>query len=108
MTQRRESSAENPFDVAREAASIIAQKSGISSHDIGLTLGSGWGKAADLLGETVSEIPAEDLPGFSRSGVPGHSGIIRSIELPGQNTPSLSAPELISTKIKAFGRLHTR
>ena len=84
MTQRRESSAENPFAVAREAASIIAQKSGISSHDIGLTLGSGWGKAADLLGETVSEIPAEDLPGFSRSGVPGHSGIIRSIELPGQ------------------------
>ncbi|WP_458859398.1 nucleoside phosphorylase-I family protein, partial [Mycobacteroides abscessus] len=50
-------------------------------HDIALTLGSGWGKAADLIGETVSEIPASEVPGFSASAVPGHSGTVRSIRL---------------------------
>ena len=72
----------DPFDVARDAAAVIAAKSGIERHDIALTLGSGWGKAADLVGETVSEIPAAEVPGFSASAVPGHSGTVRSIRLP--------------------------
>ena len=46
----------NPFEIAQEAAKQIAKISGIPSHDIALTLGSGWAKAADLIGETVSEI----------------------------------------------------
>ncbi|MBF4591207.1 purine-nucleoside phosphorylase [Curtobacterium sp. VKM Ac-1395] len=71
----------DPFDVARDAAAVIAEQSGIDRHDIALTLGSGWGKAADLIGETVSEIPASDVPGFSASAVPGHSGTVRSIRL---------------------------
>ena len=71
----------DPFDVARDAAAVIATESGIERHDIALTLGSGWGKAADLLGETVSSIDAADVPGFSASAVPGHSGTIRSVRL---------------------------
>jgi purine-nucleoside phosphorylase len=71
----------DPFDVARDAAAVIAEQSGIDRHDVALTLGSGWGKAADLIGETVSEIPASDVPGFSASAVPGHSGTVRSIRL---------------------------
>ena len=71
----------DPFDVARDAAAVIAEQSGIDRHDIALTLGSGWGKAADFIGETVSEIPASDVPGFSASAVPGHSGTVRSIRL---------------------------
>jgi purine-nucleoside phosphorylase len=72
----------DPSDVARDAAEVIAQRSGIERHDIALTLGSGWAKAADLIGETVSEIPATDVPGFSASAVVGHTGTIRSVRMP--------------------------
>ena len=73
--------ATNPFDVAAEAASQIAKRTGINSHRIALTLGSGWAKAADLLGETVAEIPADEVLGFSRPAVEGHVGTLRSIAL---------------------------
>ena len=65
----------------REAALKIARESGIEEHDIALILGSGWAKAADLIGETIAEIPADEVPGFSASGIPGHTGMIRSIRL---------------------------
>ncbi len=70
-----------PADLARQAAQSIKAASGIETHDIALTLGSGWAKAADLLGETVAEIPASNIPGFHASGIPGHTGTIRSIRL---------------------------
>ena len=69
----------DPKDVAREAATQIAKKTGVAKHDIALTLGSGWGKAADLIGETVAEVPATDITGFSKPAVEGHVGTIRSI-----------------------------
>jgi purine-nucleoside phosphorylase len=72
----------NPFEFAEKAAAAIAQKSGVPRHDIALTLGSGWSKAADLIGETVSEIPANEIPGFHKPAVAGHVGTIRSIKLP--------------------------
>jgi purine-nucleoside phosphorylase len=68
--------------LAQEAADAIANKTGVAVHDIGLTLGSGWARAADLIGETILEIPADEVPGFSASGIPGHTGTIRSILLP--------------------------
>ena len=74
--------ATSPFEVAQEAAAQLAEKSGISSHRIALTLGSGWAKAADLIGETVSEIPATEITGFSAPAVEGHVGTLRSVELP--------------------------
>ena len=69
----------DPNDVAREAAAQIAAISGVARHDIALTLGSGWSKAADLIGETVAEIPATEITGFSKPAVEGHVGTIRSI-----------------------------
>jgi len=72
----------DPFQIAELAAQVIADKSGIAQHDIALTLGSGWAKAADLIGETVSTIDAADIPGFTRSEVVGHVSTIRSILLP--------------------------
>ena len=69
----------NPFEVAQAAAERIAALSGVAQHDIALTLGSGWGKAADLIGETVAEFPATDIIGFSKPAVEGHVGTIRSI-----------------------------
>lgn len=69
----------DPKEVAREAAAQIAKKSGVARHDIALTLGSGWAKAADLIGETVAEFPATDITGFSRPAVEGHVGTIRTV-----------------------------
>lgn len=72
----------NPFEVARQAADQIAQKTGVAHHRIALTLGSGWAKAADLIGETVAEIPAQEIVGFSAPAVEGHVGTLRSVRLP--------------------------
>lgn len=71
----------NPFHVASEAAAQIAEKTGVSSHRLALTLGSGWAKAADAMGETVAEIPASDIVGFSQPAVEGHVGTLRSVKL---------------------------
>ncbi len=73
--------AADPFEIAREAAARIAEISGVERHDIALTLGSGWAKAADLLGETVATIPATDIPGFSAPALAGHVGTLRSVRL---------------------------
>ena len=72
----------NPFDLATEAAAKIAELTGIAKHDIALTLGSGWAKAADLIGETVATIDATEIPGFLPPAVHGHVATIRSIKLP--------------------------
>jgi purine-nucleoside phosphorylase len=71
----------DPIAAAAEAAGILNSRAGVDRHDIALVLGSGWGGAADLLGETVSEIPAEEVPGFRAPSVPGHGGTLRTIRL---------------------------
>jgi purine-nucleoside phosphorylase len=65
-----------------KAAEFVISRSGGTSFDSALILGSGWAHAADLIGETIAEIPADEVPGFSPSGIPGHTGTIRSIRLP--------------------------
>jgi len=72
----------DPFAIAREAADQIADLTGVEHHDIALTLGSGWGKAAELIGETTHTIAATDVPGFSKPAVEGHVGTLRSVLLP--------------------------
>ena len=72
----------DPFEVATTAASEIAEKTGVARHDIALTLGSGWAKAADLIGETTATIPATEITGFSKPALAGHVGSLRSVLLP--------------------------
>ena len=72
----------DPFAVAEQAAADIARLTGVERHDIALTLGSGWGRAAELIGETVAEVPATSVTGFTASAVSGHTGSIRSVLLP--------------------------
>lgn len=74
--------AADPFEVAATAAADIARLTGVERHDIALTLGSGWGKAAELVGETTATIPATEVTGFSRPALEGHVGSIRSILTP--------------------------
>lgn len=75
--------ATDPFAVASDAAADIARLTGVESHDIALTLGSGWGGAAELIGETTATIPATDVTGFSKPALEGHVGSLRSILTPG-------------------------
>lgn len=72
----------SPAAFARLAADDIANASGIDCYDVALTLGSGWAKAVDLIGEKIAEISADEVPGFSASGIPGHTGTLKSIRLP--------------------------
>lgn len=72
----------DPFEIARTAAQEIAEITGVTHHDVALTLGSGWGKAADLIGETTHTIPAQDITGFSAPALEGHVGTLRSVLTP--------------------------
>ncbi|PRY68861.1 purine-nucleoside phosphorylase [Glaciihabitans tibetensis] len=74
--------AADPFAIAAQAAADIAEKTGVEHHDIALTLGSGWAKAADLIGETTATIPATEVTGFSKPALEGHVGTLRSVLLP--------------------------
>ena len=69
----------DPFEAARTAADYIATETGVDSHDIALVLGSGWGEAAELIGETTATLTAAEVPGFSAPAVEGHVGTIRSV-----------------------------
>lgn len=72
----------DPFAVAAQAAAEIAERTGVEHHDMALTLGSGWGKTADLIGETTATIPAAEITGFSKPALEGHVGTLRSVLLP--------------------------
>ena len=69
----------DPQAAARDAAAALAAATGVDRHDVALVMGSGWVPAADLLGETVSEVALTDLPGFPPPAVQGHSGKLRSV-----------------------------
>ena len=71
--------APTPYALAEQAASRLADLTGVPTHDVALVLGSGWLPAVDALGEATAEIDTTDLPGFSAAAVAGHSGKIRSI-----------------------------
>ena len=70
-----------PGELAAAAAARLAELTGIERHDVALVLGSGWAPAAELLGETVAEIPADQIPGFTTSTIPGHVGTLRSVRI---------------------------
>ena len=74
--------AADPFAIAAEAAADIARITGVERHDIALTLGSGWGGAAELIGETTANFPATEVTGFSAPALAGHVGTLRSILTP--------------------------
>ena len=76
-----DTTAQEPFELAQQAADALRERTGEDRYKIALTLGSGWGGAADLLGETVSEVPAHEIPGFSKPALEGHGGPLRSIRL---------------------------
>ena len=71
----------DPFDVAKAAATVIAERTGAATHDVALVLGSGWGETAGLIGPTVATVDNADVPGFQPAAIAGHSGSMRSIAI---------------------------
>ncbi len=71
----------DPAQLARDAASVLAARTGTSAHDIAVVLGSGWQPAADALGVPRVEIPFSGLPGFATPQVIGHTGTLRSVRV---------------------------
>lgn len=71
----------DPLEVARDAAEVIAARTGSPTHDVALVLGSGWGQAGDLVGETLATIDNADVPGFAAAAVAGHRGVMRSVAI---------------------------
>ncbi|MPY97436.1 MAG: purine-nucleoside phosphorylase [Actinophytocola sp.] len=68
-------------DLAANAASAIAEQTGVDSHDIALVLGSGWRSAADVIGEPDAEVDLATLPGFAKPAAEGHGGTARSVSV---------------------------
>ena len=71
----------DPLQAAALAASEIASRTGVASHDVALVMGSGWVGAVDALGTPSYECNAEEITGFFAPAVEGHSGKIRSYEI---------------------------
>lgn len=82
----------NPFVIAKEAANEIKTITGVNHYDIAVTLGSGWGKAAETIGTVTHVIPAEKIIGFEPSKVAGHNSNLKSLILPdGRNVLIIGA-----------------
>ena len=66
-------------ELAARSADALAQVTGVSDHQVAVVLGSGWGPAADLLGDCMAEVSMADITGFPTPSALGHAGRIRSI-----------------------------
>lgn len=80
---------ESSAEVARAAATVIAERTDAATHDIALVLGSGWGPTADLIGETVATVENTVVPGFTGAAVAGHTGTMRSVAVSGSGKRAL-------------------
>ena len=80
-----ETTTPSPYQLAEEAAAVLAEKTGVERHDIALVMGSGWLPAVDGLGEATAELSSTDLPGFAPPAVAGHAVKIRSVRVGDRN-----------------------
>jgi purine-nucleoside phosphorylase len=81
--------------VAERAARLVADRTGVPSHDVAVVLGSGWAPAAERLGRPTAIVPMGELPGFIPPAAEGHRGQILSVAV-GRNRV-----------LVLLGRIHT-
>lgn len=77
-------STQDPYEIARTAATQLKDRVGTSHFDAAVVLGSGWRPAADVMTENandVMEFPMAELPGFLPPTAEGHGGTIRYARL---------------------------
>jgi purine-nucleoside phosphorylase len=53
--------ATDPMGAAREAAAVLAAKTGADRHEVALVLGSGWVPAVDAVAGEYEQFPEEVL-----------------------------------------------
>lgn len=71
----------DPGDLARRAAEVIAERTGVAEHDVAIVLGSGWPPAAAALGTPTTVLAQAELPGFSPPTAVGHTGELLSMRI---------------------------
>ena len=69
----------DPTALAREAADELRRRTGKDGFRAAVVLGSGWGPAAEELGDVHEEFPVTELPGFPAPSVSGHTGAVRAV-----------------------------
>jgi purine-nucleoside phosphorylase len=74
----------DPDAVARRAAQIIADGTGVSTYDVAIVLGSGWAPAVAALGSATAVLPMAELPGFTPPSAVGHTGEVLSMVVDGR------------------------
>jgi purine-nucleoside phosphorylase len=73
----------DPDAVARQAAQVIADGTGVGVHDVAIVLGSGWAPAVAALGSATAVLPMAQLPGFTPPTAAGHTGEVSSLVIGG-------------------------
>ncbi|EWT04899.1 purine nucleoside phosphorylase [Intrasporangium chromatireducens Q5-1] len=76
----------DPYAAARASAAVLAERTGRARHEVLVVLGSGWGPAAEALGEPAVELAMTDLPGFHAPVAEGHAGTVASVLVGGVPT----------------------
>ena len=71
----------DPDELARWAAQVIAERTGIDEHDVAIVLGSGWSPAVAALGSPTAALPQAELPGFTPPSALGHTGELLSVRI---------------------------
>ena len=71
----------DPDELARRAAQVIAERTGVGEHDVAIVLGSGWSPALAALGSPTAALPQAELPGFAPPTAIGHVGELLSVRI---------------------------
>lgn len=71
----------DPEALARRAAKLIAEGTGVGEHDVAIVLGSGWAPAVAALGSATAVLPMAELPGFTPPTAVGHTGEVMSVRI---------------------------
>jgi purine-nucleoside phosphorylase len=71
----------DPDALAKRAAQVIAERTGVAAHDVGIVLGSGWAPAIAALGPATAVLPMAELPGFAPPTAVGHTGQLLSMPI---------------------------
>jgi purine-nucleoside phosphorylase len=70
---------DDPYQIARAAADILRERTGVAAFTAAVVLGSGWSAAADEFGPPGHELSVAALPGFAPPATGGHPGRVRSV-----------------------------
>ena len=69
----------DPDALARTAAQVLAERTGVAEHDVAIVVGSGWAPAVAALGPAIAALPMAELPGFTPPTAIGHTGQVFSV-----------------------------